>query len=94
MSGGVLPDGTRLQAARAPLCALCRGRVSKRHLCYGCDHYVCGECDKLQVIGGEHPLAAHLGAIRKARGKMTALNLPQRPRRRAGLAAIKPGGTD
>lgn len=42
----VLPAG--------PTCAFCGEPQSEDSLCYGCKHYVCADCDKLEPFGASH----------------------------------------
>lgn len=87
---GMIAADLKLSTARSPLCAICREDATKADLCYGCKHYVCGRCDALATIGGVHELAAHLGAIYKARRTITGLGLHRVP----GPKRPGGGGTD
>lgn len=48
-----------------PTCAGCGESVDADHLCYGCNHYICDECDdgitsRAAQTVGPHDLSAHL----------------------------------
>jgi len=41
-----------------PKCYFCRREVSEDNYCFGCDEYVCDECDQNEVIA-DHLVEDH-----------------------------------
>lgn len=59
--GGLPPP-----AGGRPLCFNCEKPTTDEHLCFGCNSYVCGECDRnaVNMPFGAHDRALHLGEPR------------------------------
>jgi len=42
-----------------PKCYFCKKEVSDDYYCYGCDEYVCDDCDKEPELGEDHEVEDH-----------------------------------